>query len=267
MNDGKVVGTTQSTSSISKKLLRALPVNKNVLLLSFPKSGRTWLRYLFAAIYGEHLAASHDADFAKRYQLEILLFRDIRDLLVSYFFEVKYRPAGFGEIGQRWPMLEKRWAENDQNISNFVRLGVVDIVLEFYDCCLQRPQRRILMTYAELLADTEGVMRKTCDSLSTLADSMDVSNQVIEDAVEACRFENMRSVESAGQGIDGILKEGTWLPDLTPGNQGDSRSYKTRKGKVGGFIEYLSPDDIDFIDVKVRNHHAFQNVGNLLGIL
>ena len=41
------------------------PVCDSVLLWSFPKCGRTWLRYLFLHQYDQHLAAEHQPIFRR----------------------------------------------------------------------------------------------------------------------------------------------------------------------------------------------------------
>jgi hypothetical protein len=39
---------------------------------------------------------------------------------------------------------------------------------------------------------------------------------------------------------------------LRPGSLDDEESFKTRRGKVGGFADYLSPEDVAFVEEKVR---------------
>ena len=46
---------------------------------------------------------------------------------------------------------------------------------------------------------------------------------------------------------------------MRPANVSDDESFKVRKGMVGGYTSYLSPDDIDFIDkVKLEMGYPFE---------
>jgi hypothetical protein len=33
---------------------------------------------------------------------------------------------------------------------------------------------------------------------------------------------------------------------LSPGDKNNQESYKTRKGKVGGYVEYMDDDDLEY---------------------
>jgi len=41
-------------------------------------------------------------------------------------------------------------------------------------------------------------------------------------------------------------------PSLMPRDKNDPESFKTRRGKVGGYVDYLTPQDIEFLDAKMR---------------
>ncbi len=50
-------------------------------------------------------------------------------------------------------------------------------------------------------------------------------------------------------------------PVMTPGNRFDPESFKTRRGKVGGYREYLSQEDVAFIDdIEERVENPFKEV-------
>jgi len=44
---------------------------------------------------------------------------------------------------------------------------------------------------------------------------------------------------------------------LTPANPSDPESFKVRKGKVGGYAEYLSKDDISWLSERLADLHPF----------
>jgi hypothetical protein len=39
---------------------------------------------------------------------------------------------------------------------------------------------------------------------------------------------------------------------LKPGDKNDPESYKTRRGKVGGYIDYLSSEEIEYLNQKMK---------------
>jgi hypothetical protein len=75
------------------------------------------------------------------------------------------------------------------------------------------------------------------DALAFLG-AVDLPDRVVSDAIEYGRFDNMRRMEQAGG-----LGEGS---RLRPGDAADASSYKTRKGKVGGYAETFSPEDLGY---------------------
>jgi hypothetical protein len=60
---------------------------------------------------------------------------------------------------------------------------------------------------------------------------------IFREALEFSRFENMQKLEAAGAFDSNILH---------PGDVRDPESFKVRRGKVGGYREYLSAGDQQF---------------------
>jgi hypothetical protein len=60
---------------------------------------------------------------------------------------------------------------------------------------------------------------------------------IFQEALEFSRFENMQKLEAAGVFDSKILH---------PGDAHDPESFKVRRGKVGGFREYLSVEDLEY---------------------
>jgi hypothetical protein len=54
----------------------------------------------------------------------------------------------------------------------------------------------------------------------------------------------MRAIESEGRFQSGILN---------PGDESNPETYKTRKGVVGGYQEYLSEDQINALNAKMNS--------------
>ena len=41
---------------------------------------------------------------------------------------------------------------------------------------------------------------------------------------------------------------------LTPRDKGDPETYKVRRGKIGGYVDYLSPDDVAFCHAMLERY-------------
>ena len=251
-------------ADISKQRLENLSVNKNIILYSFPKSGRTWLRYLFASVFDEHLAAEHQIGKNWNGELILILFRDIRDTLVSYFYEVTLRPSKFGDIGSDKIALKDKWASSDQTLAAFIRIGTVEAILDFYLKALEFPSRQLSVSYEHMRADTFGWLSDFVISINQAFPNQNATKEKMLRAVESCSFENMRRIEKSGLGLRGSQKDGTWLPNLTPGTPKDTNSFKTRKGVVGGYSSDLSLENEAYIRNLANNHPVTAKLRRLI---
>ncbi|HXO93907.1 MAG TPA: sulfotransferase domain-containing protein, partial [Candidatus Acidoferrum sp.] len=74
------------------------------------------------------------------------------------------------------------------------------------------------------------------DLLAVLGESAPDA-MMFQAALEFSRFENMQKLEAAGAFDSNILH---------PGDVRDPESFKVRRGKVGGYREYLSAEDQQF---------------------
>ena len=232
----------------------------DVYILSYPKTGRTWLRALVGKALVDHyklppqrlletgalteMAGLPRADFyhdgaamidalhwreldatkaSYRGKRVLLLGRDVRDTLVSAYFQATRRIDAF-----------------DGPIAAFVRderFGV-EKVLAFYrqwDAAQRVPDAFAFLRYEAMHEDPAASLRLTLGFLG----ARDVPDRVIADAVDFSRFENLRRAEAEDRFGSHMLR--------TPSNA-DPESFKVRKGKVGGFREYLSNDDVAYID-------------------
>ena len=76
------------------------------------------------------------------------------------------------------------------------------------------------------------------DLLAVLGEPSPDAN-IFREALEFSRFENMQKLEAAGAFDSNILH---------PGDVRDPESFKVRRGKVGGYREYLSAEDQQFAE-------------------
>lgn len=234
---------------IKIKLTRAFegPDTTKNLVVSFPKSGRTWLRVMlhnlqipvkFTHDGSRHLDAVAFSKLAtdKSHYKEkkvVLLVRDPRDTVVSGYYQATKRIS----------------PPYDGSISEFIRdprYGIEKIVrfnLNWF-ANASIPESIHLLEYERLRADTVGEMTR----LATFLGKPALSRERIADAVEAARFENMKAMESKGAAKHEIGVA------LAAGDSGDPNSYKVRKGKIGGYTEELSQTDIAFCDEVLRKY-------------
>ncbi len=232
-------------------------------VISYPKCGRTWLRtmvghYLLRGRPGDPLEifeicraspALPTLDFSSddrpqhrhfskigtdksiyRDKVVVFLARDPRDVIVSHYFQFTKRGG-------------RKRAEKDEfagGLSDFIRYprGGVPNIVAFYNAwarARQAPRRFHLMTYEALHRDTAGELRR----LIGVLELPDHGPAALDAAIAFGSFENMRRIEEVGALAN---------PRLQNPRRDDPEAYKVRKGKVGGYRDYLGADDIAWID-------------------
>jgi hypothetical protein len=238
--------------------------DSQVSIVSFPKSGRTWLR----ALIGKAICEQYNIDESllldtytitkkagalttrfthdgseiidktpyrelavdrSRFKTQKVLFivRDPRDVLVSCYFQAIKRVDTF-----------------EGSISEFIhddRFGIMKLVhwLNIWHVNQVFPKEFVLLTYEEMHASVHASLRRVLEEMNA-----QYTDDVINKAVEFASFESMREMEKKDQfGIE-------WM---RPGDINDPESYKTRRGKVGGYVDYLTEEDIMFIDKTIND--------------
>ncbi|RWC25450.1 MAG: sulfotransferase domain-containing protein [Mesorhizobium sp.] len=210
-----------------------------LLVVSFPKSGRTWLRVMLDDL-GVDAAYTHDGsdhkdlrDIAQispdksRYKRQRILFltRDPRDTAVSGYFQVNKRHGlEAGPIGDciRSP-----------------KHGVEKIALfnlQWF-AAASHMRKIALLRYEDVQRDTNDALR----SIGKFLGKSFEESQLADVAVSRS-FKRMQQSEISGE--LGARYGGR----LQPRDPDDPESFKVRKGKVGGYLDYLSADDIAFCD-------------------
>jgi hypothetical protein len=250
--------------------------NTEVYLISYPKCGRTWLRLMIGRAISQHFGLPETEDVLflrsyRRYHIEapslmvihedrpmlrtpeelettktrfrgkkvVFLARDPRDVIVSSYFEMKNRSRLFGDNPY-----EQHTSTFDGSLPEFIhqRRGGFDTLLTYYNIWAQNrylPQDFLLVRYEDVNSNPGGELRRVLDFLGLQA----ISQATVDEAVSFASFENMRKMEAEGRFKSGML---------TPANHTDRESYKTRKGKTRGYVEYLSPSEIETLNTKMN---------------
>ena len=230
-------------SATASELDRRGRPTRNVAVISYPKSGRTWLHFMLNSIGVKLLFDHAGSDNSKASRLEdiahmprawrdwrvIFLHRDPRDTVVSGFFQatkrLKESQRFHGTIGEF--MRDPRYGI--AKIAGFNLLWLESQVT-FRDFTS--------VSYEDLHRDTRSVLGR----LIHFATGKQADARRVQDAVEAGAFDNMRKVESSlGGKMDERLKLGGGTPD-------DPESLKTRKGKVGGWSDYFDDEESAYMD-------------------
>lgn len=253
-----------------KKLLAT-----DAFIISYPKCGRTWLRLLLGKflqrkfgfaedreLFELHaltsalpnvptVEVSHD-DYAhlkplaaierskQRYRGKkvVLLVRDPRDTLVSFYFQ--YVRRGGKDLAND--------AAFNGTISDFLRhrIGGLDNLIAFYNVWADQhtvPTAFFLLRYEDLHAEPIVWLHK----LLAFLGFPEADKETLEQVVSYCAFDNMRRMER-----ENVLKSAR----LTSPDPNDLETFKVRKGKVGGYRDYLSKADLDFFDQKIAGLDA-----------
>jgi len=215
-----------------------------------------------------HILRNHDDDahWKKPYELEkskrkyknkkvILLVRDPRDVIVSAYFQqskrVNERPATLRLILKEWiingikPYITIRMKPYKETLQNFIReeTGSLETLLAFYNIWSENrhiPQDFLLVYYEDLHSNTHHELRRIAHFLGISS----LKDETINQAVDYASFDNMRKME--------IQNEDSTENILKPFKKEDEESFKTRKGKVSGFTDYLSQEDIEYLNKRIK---------------
>ena len=216
------------------------------MLISFPKSGRTWVRMMLAKMLNDmgYDVKHHEMMMSVHYDVNkamstftensniLFMFRDPRDVVVSYYCEESLR--------------RKRYAKR---ISEFIRDNNYGIekVINYCNTWINNKSKFNqfkLITYEEMKSNTFDTMKSVTEYLN-----LNCGDKIIKDAVEYSKFENMKKIES-GNGGTNYLKhyKGNFRENKSGGD-----SNRVRKGKIGGFVDYLDETDVTFVNDKLNN--------------
>jgi len=237
----------------------------DAIILSIPKSGRTWLRAFLCAYFcrrfgleftlrpgryalpgfprivfshdlfehrtkgdrwdrirGKYLVPQRELNRAKI----ILLARDPRDCFVSLYLQLTRRDPNA-------PVkLKHKTVSAMLRDEKFGMRAIINAMNNWLNEFSER-DNFTLVRYEALRASPAEHFR---DLLAVLGESSPDAN-IFQEALEFSRFENMQKLEAAGAFDSNILH---------PGDVRDPESFKVRRGKVGGYSEYLSTEDQQF---------------------
>jgi alcohol sulfotransferase len=254
-----------------EKLQRA-----DVVVVSFGKSGRTWLRvmmsHLFRVMYKlpknavlgfdnfhninssvPKIFFTHDnyiKDFtgdlhskAPFYDKRVvLLARDPRDVAVSQFFQWKFRIKPTKVAINNYPP-----QGSDISLFDFVMgdngggMRAVTDYLNLWAAEVDKIKHLHLLRYEDLRARPREELRRLLDFMH-----VDATEPQVHAAVDYSSYENMKKMEGAQQFR---LAGGRMMPR----DKDNPDSFKVRKGKVGGYRDYFTDEEVAAIDRRLAD--------------
>jgi hypothetical protein len=244
------------------------------VLMSWGKSGRTWLRVMLSRAY--QLKSGLDArellDFDNLKKLDpqlpavffthnnylrdytgnaeskahfkgkrvVLQVRDPRDVAVSQFFQWKFRMRPNKKFINDYPPHGA-----DIGVWEFVLdkdAGLPRIIEYFNGWARAIPELQdvLVVRYEDMRTDPGAVLGSILEFTGT-----GVTPQQIQEAVDFAAYDNMKKMEQEKffKGSGARVK---------PGDKDNPQSFKVRKAKVGGYRDYFSDEQCARLDAMVE---------------
>jgi hypothetical protein len=252
-----------------QKLARA-----DCVVVSFGKSGRTWLRVMLSRFYQvryglarRHLLSfdnlhnknsaipkiffTHDnylKDYVKqadpkalyRDKKVVLMVRDPADVAVSQYYQWKFRMPSRKKRINDYPLQGE-----DVSLYDFVMRPQSGLpkVIEFMNGWggeLDRIKDLMVVRYEDLRAGPDDVLARILDFVGTPG-----SPEEMAEAVRFASVENMRQLEQ---------KRVFWLSGrrMLAKDRNNLDTYKVRRAKVGGYRDDFTPAQLEAIDTLVN---------------
>lgn len=233
----------------------------DAIVVSYPKCGRTWLRFSLGLALKDHFGMemterveihklndanskipriyfTHDDNphnkRAETIEVDksdyrdkriVFLVRDPRDVLVSLFYHKSFRSKKFSG-----------------SLDDYLKtpVGGLDSIVQFYNVWARSGHTPLLIiSYEDMHADPQGTLGRVLEFCGVVG----VAPEVLERAALASRFENMRNIET-----EGTLSSDKLRGNLSQGSQG----LKVRSGKVGSYSKELSLEQQRKVDLAIE---------------
>lgn len=243
------------------------------VVASFGKSGRTWVRVLLWRYFAKKNGYASDSisgfdEFRNRHANVpvlffthdnylkdylghdrksdiyrdlpvVLLVRDPRDTAVSQFFQWKHRMVARKKVINDYPLA-------DVSVHDFIageKAGIPKIIgfMNDWAAAAAKMSKLLVVRYEDLRADTRRELRRILEFFGQQPTDAD-----LDDAVQFASIDNMRRME-----VENASKLGAQR-SMKPGNADDPSSFKVRRGKVGGWTDYVTEEQAAELDRMVR---------------
>ena len=244
------------------------------VIVSFGKSGRTWLRVMLSRFYQvkhglsqRHLIGfdnlhdknraipkiffTHDnylkdytgnADNKSDYYRKktVLLVRNPADVAVSQYHQWRYRMRASKKALNDYPAHGEERSVFDFVMREEAGLRKVIGFMNGWANDLERMDALLVVRYEDMRAQPEATLAKILEFIGTPG-----SIEQVREAVEFASVDNMRKLEQ---------KNVFWLSGgrMTAKDKSNPNSFKVRRAKVGGYRDYFSEEEADQIDRAIQ---------------
>ncbi len=247
----------------------------DVAIVSFGKSGRTWLRVMisryYQLVYGiperillgfsnyhrrepsiPKIFFTHD-NYIKDYTGEldskasfydkkvVLLVRSPKDIAVSQYFQWQHRMRPVKKKLNNYPPHGASVSAYEFVMDPACGLPQIIDYLNLWAREASKVKSLLIVRYEEMRENPTDTLARVMDFIGGSGSH----SNAIAAAVEYASVENMRKLEE---------KNTFWLAGgrMKPGKKGDPNSYKVRRAKVGGYRDYFDEGQAAEIDELVR---------------
>jgi hypothetical protein len=251
----------------------------DVAIVSFGKSGRTWLRVMISRYYQlvhgiperillgfdnyhrrqptiPKIFFTHD-NYIKDYTGEldskasfytkkvVLLVRNPKDIAVSQYFQWQHRMRPRKKKLNLYPPHGADVSAYDFVMDPNCGLPAIIAYLNLWAREADKIERLLIVRYEDMRSAPADTLRRVIEFMQGDPEGC-ADADAIAGAVEYSSVENMRKLEE---------RNVFWLAGgrMKPGKKGDPNSYKVRRAKVGGYKDYFDETETAEIDRLVQS--------------
>ena len=164
----------------------------------------------------------------------IFLFRDPRDVAVSYYFHLQNRSTPLERAHKAVPEAALAKPIFDFMIDDDVGLPQIIRLMNQWLDEMSSLDHAILVRYEDLHADPAAELRRVMGFVGDPCGDAE-----LDQAVEFASFDNLKSHEAGHFFATSRLR---------PTNSADPDAFKVRRGQVGGYRDYFDADHLAVID-------------------
>jgi hypothetical protein len=246
------------------------------VLVSWAKSGRTWLRLMVSRFYqtrhdlaehamlgfdnlkridpaipslyfthGNYLrdyTGNHDSNVDFAGKRIVLLVRDPRDIAVSQYFQWRYRMRAQKKLLNGYPAHGEELSVYDFVLKCDAGLPKIIRFLNLWARELSNLHAVVIVRYEDMRANPEQTLARVLEFMGTPG-----NDEEVREAVAFAAYDNMKKMEN-----EKVFHQSG--KRLLPGQSDNPDSFKTRRAKVGGWRDYFDDDQVAEIEAYVNSH-------------
>lgn len=224
-------------------------------IVSYPNSGRTWLRVMLAdagalprfthaqSKFGLGLPPSRIGENMERFTRHrvLVLIREPKDTVASNFHQVT--------------QTQGNWQGEFKAFIRHPNYGFERIVA--FNCAWIKARKTFrrgfhIETYEDMRIETEKSLRRIVEFLNIY----NISDDSLKTIADKNQFEELKGREESGElfALHGDR--------FSPRDVGNSNQRKVRRGRIGGYAEDMDAEDIEFCDAIVAKYAYNELIAN-----